>query len=215
MKVNNNFPNVDRVLAKLREFVKVCEARANSSSQDKDICKNALGLVDAFVDSIGRYLDSVCNGDDRIARFRSTGPDTKELQEMVAAEDSARTSNHSNIIINMIMIDRIASRLGLQRVFDYAEEFQNDFFSLTPSTPEGKSKMSERARVKRRELGNFGLYIGASVTAGMSKEHLISDEEAREFASCEDDVVKASPEIMQKVKMASRGYKKNMDSIIE
>lgn len=214
MRVDNNFPDVDRVLSKLRQYVNSFEEKKKTNLQAKSDCESALSLVDSFITAVGKYLDSVCNGPDRISKFRNSGTDTKEIQEMISAEDKARSTYHSDIIMNMLMIDRIASRNGLQRVFDYAEEFQDNFFPLIASTVEEKSKMSERARVKRRELGNFGLYIGASVTAGMSKDYLISDKEAREFASCEDDFVKASPEVITKVKLGSYGYKKNMDDML-
>lgn len=215
MKVDNDFPDVDRVLAKLRDFVSYWEQRKNTHPAEKDMCDSSIKIVDGFIDAIGKYLDSVCNADDRIARFRNTATESKEIQDMVASEDKKRTSYHSEIIINMLMIDRISSRCGRPKVFDYAEEFQENFFALLPSTVEEKSRMSERERVKRRELGNFGLYIAASVTAGMSKEYLISDEEAREFASCEDDKVKASSAIVNKVKAGSKGLKRNMDNLIK
>lgn len=215
MKVDNNFPDVDRVLSKLRQLVRYCEERMTTYPAEKETCKTILELVDSFIEAIGRYLDSVCNGDDKIAKFRNSGADIKEVQEMIAAEDKLRTLNHSEIIKNMIMIDRLSLMLGLNKVFDYAGKFQDSFFELLPSTPEEKSKMSEEARVTRRQMGNFGLYIGASVTAGMSKEHLISDDEAREFASCEDDVIKASPAVMGKVKAGVKGYKKNIENIIK
>lgn len=215
MKVDNDFPNVDRVLAKLKEFINYCEERMKTNPTEQAFLTRAVGFVDDFIDAVGKYLDSVCNGDDRIAKFRNTGADTREVQAMVTEEDRTRTANHSAIIMNMLMIDRIASRFGLQKVFDYAEEFQDDFSVLTPSTVEEKAQMSERARIKRRELGNFGLYIGASVTAGMSREHFINDDEAREFASCEDDTVKASRTVLKKVQASAKGYKSNIESILE
>ena len=215
MKVDNDFPDVDRVLRKLKELVRYCEERMNTHPAEKGTCQMAINLVDGFIDAVGKYLDSVCNGDDRIAKFRNSGADIKEVQDMISAEDRARTLHHSDIIMKMIMIDRVSSVLGLPKVFDYAEEFQDSFSDLTPSTPEEKSKMSERARIKRREMGNFGLYIGASVTAGMQKEHFISDDEARIFASCEDDTVKASPVVLGKVKSSTKSYKKNIDRIIK
>ena len=214
MRVDNNFPNVDSVLRKLKEYVDFFEERKRTHPEEAQICDSNLHLVDDFIEAVGKYLDSVCNGDDRISKVRNSGAEPREIREKVAEEDKARTEYHSAIIINMILIDRMAEGQGLRRVFDYAEEFQHDFFSLTPNSVEEKAEMTERQRVKRRELGNFGLYIGASVTAGMSKEHLISDEEAREFASCEDDKVQASQAVMWKVKAASKGYKNNMDQII-
>lgn len=215
MKVDNNFPDVDRVLSKLRQFVKYFDDRKITHPAEKATCESALGLVDSFIDAIGKYLDSVCNGPRRIFELRNSAADIKEKQEMISAVDKVRSTNHSDVIMNMLMIDRVASRLGLPMVFDYAEEFQDNFFPLIASTVEEKAKMTERARIKRRELGNFGLYIGASVTAGMNKEYFITDEEAREFASCEDDYIKASPDIIKKVTLGSKGYKNNMKQIIE
>lgn len=215
MRVNNDFPNVDRVLSKLKEFVRCCEQRRVTHPTQQGICDTGIAKVDEFIDAIGNYLDSVCNGEDRIAKCRNSGADAREIQQMVASEDSRRTLNHSQIIITMVMIDRIASILGIKKVFDYAEEFQADYSSLLPSTVEEKSRMTERQRVKRRELGNFGLYIAASVTAGISKDYMISDDEAREFASCEDDVVKASTAVLRKVKSVSKGVRNNMDNILE
>ena len=214
MEVKNDFPDVDRVLKKLKNYVDFYEERKVTQPSEKAFCESALQLVDRFIDAIGKYLDSVCNGDDRISKIRNSGADIKEIQEMVSAEDKMRSVNHSEIITTMLMIDRLASKLGQQRVFDYGEEFQDNFFPLIASSVEEKAKMSEKARIKRRELGNFGLYIGASVTAGMSKDHLISDEEAREFASCEGDKQKSSPEIMREVKFGAKGLKNNMNNLL-
>lgn len=214
MKVKNDFPAVDRVLSKLRELVKVSEDKINKNLPDAKLAKLALDYVDEFIESIGNYLDAVCNTEDRIAKFKNSGADIGEIQEMISSEDAKRTSYHSKIIMTMVMIDRISEKLGVQKVFDYAEEFQGDASRLTPSTAEEKAKMTERERIKRREMGNFGLYIAASVTAGMSREYMISDDEARQFASCEGDTVEVAPVIMKKVKLGSKGLKNNMDNII-
>lgn len=216
MKVKNDFPNADRVLGKLRGFVQHFETKKQNSQETAtvDACDRALKLVDDYINAIERYLDSVCNSEDRIARVRQTANDIEEVQAFIQSEDQTRTTNHSSIIRAMIVIDRIAARNGLSKVFDYAEEFEQDYTKLTPITVQQKSEMTERARVKRREMGNFGLYIAASVTAGINKEFMISDDEARQFAGCESENLRGDIELQRKVKMSAKGLEKNMENII-
>ena len=211
MQVKNNFPNVDKILRKLKEYN---EYFMNAGKEER-VAKTALNTVEDFINAIQKYLDSVCNAEDRISRARQTCNNTEDIKYVIESEDSNRTRYHSQIITSMILIDRISTLKGLGKVFDYAEEFQNDFASLTPNSIEEKAKMSPRARIKRREMGNLGLYIGASLTAGMSKEFMITDDEAREFASCESDIVNPDRTIYGKVKQSSRKFEDNIRSALE
>jgi len=186
-----------------------------SVAKEERVAKTALNTVEDFINAIQKYLDSVCNAEDRISRARQTCNNTEDIKYVIESEDSNRTRYHSQIITSMILIDRISTLKGLGKVFDYAEEFQNDFASLTPNSIEEKAKMSPRARIKRREMGNLGLYIGASLTAGMSKEFMITDDEAREFASCESDIVNPDRTIYGKVKQSSRKFEDNIRSALE
>jgi len=211
VQVKNNFPNVDKILRKLKEYN---EYFMNAGKEER-VAKTALNTVEDFINAIQKYLDSVCNAEDRISRARQTCNNTEDIKYVIESEDSNRTRYHSQIITSMILIDRISTLKGLGKVFDYAEEFQNDFASLTPNSIEEKAKMSPRARIKRREMGNLGLYIGASLTAGMSKEFMITDDEAREFASCESDIVNPDRTIYGKVKQSSRKFEDNIRSALE
>lgn len=216
MKVNNNFPNVDKVLKKLKEFTNFFrEKRNNANELELEDCEFAEDFVEKFVSSIEKYLDSVCNADIRIRKIKESTSDIKEVQYAVQREDQMRTGHHSNIISSMIMIDRMADIYKLPRVFDYAEEFDKDFSRLTPSSIEEKREMTERERIKRREMGNFGLYIAAAVTAGVSREaQNITDDDLREFANCEGDTVNANSDVFYKIKSNSQGVKRNINYII-
>ena len=221
MKVKNDFPKVDKVLIALKQYVEYFENLKVKSTDTKEIkfCENALKQVDTFISAREKYLDSVCNGEDRIRKAKEDANrqaiSIEELQQIISDEDKRRTNNHSSIIMSMVMIDRIATLKGLNIIFDYAEEFQSDFQKLIPSTPQEKSKMSERERIKRREIGNFGLYIGASVTAGMHRDYMLTDDEARAFASCESDKKNSDFEIQRKVKNSMSSLKGNITNILE
>lgn len=217
MKVKNDFPNADKVLRKLKQYVEFFNKRKEEQEDEleKEECEDSLTYVDDYIKAIEKYLDSVCNDDERIAKFQEKSSETKQIQEYTQELDNKRTGYHSSIIISMSRIDRRAERYGIEKVFDYSEEFEKEFSRLIVSNIDEKDKMSERERIKRRELGNFGLYIAATVTAGVSKEYMISDDEAREFASCESDNVSCDIEILKKVKASSKRVKNNMESIIE
>jgi hypothetical protein len=63
-------------------------------------------------------------------------------------------------------------------------------------------------------MGNFGLYIAAAVTAGVSREAAeITDEDLREFANCEGDSVKVNTDVFYKVKDNSKALKRNVNVI--
>ena len=210
MRVKNDFPNVDGVLRKLKEFSQYFQ---NQGKEDP-LAETAMQTIEEFINAIQNYLDSVCNAQDRIAKARRTC-NTEDLQYIIESEDSKRTLYHSEIISSMVFIDRLATAVGLKKVFDYAEEFQDSFDQLTPNTVEEKLRMPERARIKRREMGNFGLYIGASLTAGMDKKYMISDDEAREFAGCESDNVDVDTTVYDKVKDTSNKFKRNIAEVLE
>lgn len=217
MKVKNDFPDVELTLKKLRRYVQTLEERREKEQdpEEKEIYELDLKLVDDFIEAVEKYLDSVCNSEYRIERVRQSGVEVKELQDFIESEDKKRTGYHSSIIMNMVMIDRMAVCHGLTKVFDYAEEFEKDFSQLLPTSRQEKSQMTERARIKRREMGNFGLYIAASVTAGMDKDYMISDKEARAFASCESDDIKTDYELHRSVKSTKGKFKRNMNDIIK
>ena len=220
MKVENNFPKSDRVLYKLKQFSKFFEEKQKQqiSEEEMDDCESAMNAVDNYIDAIERYLDSVCNAEDRISQARKEAEkkgDNEELIYVIKREDDRRTVNHSSIILSMTMIDRLAKKYNIEKVFDYAEEFEHESGKIAVMSGEEKAKLTSRERTKRRELGNFGLYIAASVTAGMSKEHMIDDDEAREFANTETGENKSDPEIRRKVKESSINLKRNMERIIE
>lgn len=217
MKVKNDFPNADVVLRRLREYVSFFEEKkkkATDSTQIED-CEYLLKHVDNFITAISNYLDSVCNASDRIQRARQECNDVADIRSTVQTEDENRTRYHSTIIRTMVMIDRVAIKYGLAKVFDYAGEFEKNYAALTPNTIQEKSKMPEAARVKRREMGNFGLYIAATVTAGMNKDIMLTDDEARQFASCESGDLSPDHKLYQKVKESSKGVKKNMEDIVK
>ena len=217
MKVKNDFPDVDLTLKKLRRFVQTVEELKEKEEDNEKIkdYESDLVYVDQFIDSIEKYLDCVCNSDARVERMRKSGAEIKDIQDFAESEDKRRTHYHSSIIMSMIMIDRLSQAYGLSRVFDYAEEFSSEYSELIPSTREQKAKMTERARIKRREMGNFGLYIAATVTAGMNREYMISDDEAREFASCESDKSKTNYELHRSVVNSSNKLKGNMRDIVK
>lgn len=217
MKVRNDFPNVDSVLRKLKEYNSYFRQMQKTSNDEDDLffAEQALGNVATFIESIEKYLDSACNMESRIQKVKQSTRDTTTIQEFVDDEEDRRTLRHSQVIQNMTLIDKFADLYGLSRVFDYAEEFQQDCSELTPSR-EGKKYMSERARIKRREMGNFGLYIAAAVTAGVSREAAeITDDDLREFADCEGDTVKVDTGIFNKVKENSKALKRNVDIMID
>lgn len=214
MKVKNDFPNVDKVLRKLKELNEYV-TKTIEENNENSIAKYALEYIKGFVISIERYLDSVCNADMRIAKVRESTRDSQVIRDAIQEEDKLRSDYHSEIIVNMVMIDRCAEKLGLSRVFDYAEEFQNQYTLLTAHTVEEKARMTERQRIKRREMGNFGLYIAAAVTAGVSREAAeITDDDLREFANCDGDKVSVNTDIFRRVKENSHSLKRNMDIII-
>lgn len=218
MKVKNDFPNVDKVLRKLKEFSTHFKELQQTSKEKDEIedCEFALKFVESFVNSIEKYLDSVCNGDIRIQRIKESTSNIEDIQYAIESEDKMRTLNHSAIITDMAMIDRMADIYGLERVFDYAEEFDKDYTKLTPSSIKEKQQMTERQRIKRRELGNFGLYIAAAVTAGVSREAAeITDDDLREFANCEGDSVKVDTNIFYKVKSNSNALKRNVKIMLD
>jgi len=183
VNVKNYFPDVDRVLSKLKQYVRFFEEKKGKEI-DEDEAKENLNEVDEFIEAIQKYLDSVCNDENRIEKFKRQRDSVEEIQQYIEELDNKRTRYHSSIISSMIRIDRIATRNGIAKVFDYAEEFEKEYSALIPNTIEGKQKMTERERIKRRELGNFGLYIAASVTVGLE----MSDKEMRDFASCEEEI---------------------------
>ncbi|MBR5227054.1 MAG: DUF3232 domain-containing protein [Clostridia bacterium] len=216
MKVKNDFPKIDTVIRKLKDYVRYFERKqeelkTSTDERAKKQCEFRLKYVDDFIKSIENYLDSVCNGDARIEKFRISTDDIKAIQDAIEQEDRLRTARHSAVITNMIMIDRTCKRENMEMVFDYADEFVDSYSSLLPNSVAEKSRMTERERIKRRELGNFGLYIAASVTAGMVME----DREIREFANCEGDVPKVDTNTFTKVKDNSKGVKRNMNIILE
>ena len=222
MRVKNDFPDVDRVLSKLRNYVRTLEQKkeAEKDPEEKEWIQEDMHYVDDFITAISRYLDSVCNGEDRIERANQQYSEVEDIQAIVKMEDEKRTLYHSNIIRTMMMIDKTALSYGIDKVFDYSGEFTN-FSQLTPNSPEEKSRMSMEARIKRREMGNFGLYIAASVTAGINKNIMLTDDEARTFASCESDNIintlqaKTNKEIYDKVKENSKIVRKNIEKILE
>lgn len=216
MKVKNDFPKIDTVIRNLKDYVryfekKQGELKTSTDERAKKLCEFSLKYVDEFIDSIQKYLDSVCNGDDRIEKFRMATDDVAQIQDAIEQEDKLRTSRHSAVIKSMVMIDRACKRENMELVFNYADEFIQDYASLMPNTLQEKSKMSERERIKRRELGNFGLYIAASVTAGLTMD----DREIREFANCEGDVPKVDTDVFRNVKAKSSGVKRNIDIMLE
>lgn len=206
MRVKNDFPDVDRVLSKLRQYVAFFEDKKGKEVDEED-ANFYLEQVDDFISAIENYLDSVCNDEDRIMRFREQHDSPEDIVEYVQDLDNKRTRYHSNIISNMIMIDKVSKMHGLFKVFDYAEEFEDSFVPLTPKTIEQKRQMTERQRIKRREMGNFGLYIAASVTVGLD----MPDKEMRDFASAETEVVDLakSQEIRQAYDVVKAKLKKS------
>ena len=184
MKVKNDFPDVDRVLSKLRRYVAFFEEKKGTEIDEEEANEN-LEEVDKFIHAMEKYLDSVCNDEDRIRKFKEKRDSVEEIQNYIVELDNRRTRQHSTIIETMILIDRECRRREMPPVFDYAEEFENNYAVLTPTTQKEKSKMTERQRIKRREMGNFGLYIAASVTVGLD----MPDKEMRDFASAETEVV--------------------------
>lgn len=215
MKVKNDFPNVDVVLRRLREFVSFLNEKkeVETDPKQKARCDRYLKEIDEFIENIGNYLDSVCNDDDKIRRAREK-ESTEYVRELIVDLDKDRTRYHSSIIKGLVMIDRYSVLMGRDRIFDYSGEYANNYAELTPHSPEEKAKMPIEARVKRREMGNFGLYIAASLTAGMSREERMTDEEARAFASCDSDTVKADATLMAKVKRNMRSYDKNATDVL-
>jgi len=218
MKVKNDFPNVDSVLRKLKGFSSYFKDKKRNTQDIEELedCEFSLSFVESFVNAIEKYLDCVCNEDMRIQKMRENIKNSEELKDAIQNDDNNRTRTHSEIITNMIMIDRMSDLYGLKRVFDYAEEFDKDYSLLTPSTIEEKQKMTERQRIKRREMGNFGLYIAAAVTAGVSREAKdISDNDLREFANCEGDNSKTDSNIFYRVKSHSHSLKRNVNIMLD
>lgn len=213
MKVENNFPDIDKVLRNLKDFVSFLkESKENSQEElDKEIAEDGLKKVEDFTESISNYLDNICNGPKRIEREKEKTDDLDAIRDFIENEDKKRTSNHSRIIMSMIMIDRYAQMYKRDLVFGYEEEYLKDYSHLIANSPEEKSKMSERDRIKRRELGNFGLYIAAGVTAGLE----LDEKEIRDFASAESDSRKCDPLTLRKVTEKSSGVKTNMDAILK
>ena len=70
----------------------------------------------------------------------------------------------------MTIIDRISEQNGLPKVFDYAEEFEKNVGPLLAQNWKDKQRMNAREREKRREIGNFGLYLAAGVTVGLEMD---------------------------------------------
>ena len=216
MKVQNDFPKADTVLRRLREYVsffqeKLKTAKGEEAKRYQYYIKHASDYTSA----IAAYLDSVCNDEFRIAKVRENAQSREEIQYYIERLDATRTSNHSAVIRTMISIDRTAVKFGLERIFGCAIEYETEWGCLTPSSIDEKKQMTEEQRIKRREMGNFGLYIAASVTAGMSRDYMISDDEARNFADCEGERQKTDSEVYSKVKSTTGTLKKNMEDIIE
>lgn len=218
MRVENDFPKVDTVLRKLKEFVEFFDKKSQTETDEKEIkkCKFAKYLVEEYTSSIASYLDSVCNAEIRIAQATINSTDLKEVQNLIQEEDKRRTMYHSSVIQTMIQIDTFAQREGIDKVFDFAGEFEKDYNILMPETIEEKKRMPEAARIKRREMGNFGLYVAASITAGIEREdqYRINDDEARNFAACEGELQKTDNDTYMKVRVASKKVKRNMEDII-
>ena len=217
MRVKNDFPDADRVLSKLKRYVEVLNEKKAQETDEKQKERYSyyLKTVHEFITSVANYLDSVCNSQDRIERARQQYADSADIRQVIQDEDNARSFNHSNIIKTMVLIDRISTKLGCNKIFDYAEEFENNYAELIATNIDEKQRMSERARIKRREMGNFGLYIAATVTAGMNREIMLTDDEAREFASCESDDRAQDIQLYNKVKLGSRGAVKSLEDIIK
>ena len=206
MSVKNNFPNIDSVLRKLRDYVRFFEQKKGKEIDEEEANDN-LKEVEEFIQAIENYLDSVCNDEKRIAIFKSKRDSREEIQDYIGELDDKRTLYHSHIISKMTIIDRIAQRYGLNKVFDYLEEFEKDTSPLLAIDWRGKKEMSPRAREKRRELGNFGLYIAAGVTVGLE----MSDKEIRDFSSCESEIKNAEEQadVQQAYNKVSSKYRKN------
>ena len=183
MSVKNNFPNIDSVLRKLREYVRFFEEKKGKEI-DEEEAKENLAEVDTFIEAIENYLDSVCNDEKRVEKFKSRTYSREDIQNYISELDDKRTRNHSSIISQIAIIDRIAQTYGLNKVFDYLEEFEKNTAPLLANSWKDKKGMSSRAREKRRELGNFGLYIAAGVSVGLE----MSDKEIRDFSSCEVEI---------------------------
>ena len=224
MRVENDFPKADKVLRNLRYFVshftKKLEEEKNKPETEKNEreikkCEIAIRLASDYTSAIANYLDSVCNAEIRIAKARIEEKDPSEIRELIAEEDRVRTNNHSDVIFTMVKIDNFADMEKLDKVFDFAGEFYNDYNVLMPQSIDEKKRMSEAARIKRREMGNFGLYIAATVTAGMDMEHMITDDEARNFASCEGELQKTDDDTYMKIRASSGKVKRNMENILE
>ena len=216
MSVKNNFPNIDRVIGKLRDYVRFFEEKKGKEI-DEDEANECLDEVDAFIEALENYLDSVCNDEKKIEQFKAKRDSREEIQEYIGLLYDDRTRYHSDIIRQMVMIDRMAQAYGLNKVFDYAEEFEKDTAPLLANNWEDKKDMDTRAREKRREMGNFGLYIAAGVTVGLE----MSDKELRDFSSCDVETVKEKDEISvsdayNRVKSQYRknSVKKNMEDML-
>ena len=213
MVVKNDFPNADKVLRKLKyltEHAKKIKETSNDEIQIKR-ANRTLDFIKDYIDAISNYLDSVCNADKRIQKKRERTDNKEDLQYFVEEEDRKRTNYHNSIIDSMCMVDRSAVLLGEEKPFDYAEEYTAEYSPLIVSSIEAKKKMTERDRVKRREMGNFGLYIAASITAGLEMD----DREVRSFASCESDNIEVDPVIYNKIVEKSHNVKANMNKAIE
>ena len=110
---NNNFPNIDTVIRNLKSFVTNFKEKEKESNDERErhIAKMSLETVDDYINSIGRYLDSVCNTDSRIQRFKDKTDDAERIKDYVSELDRDRTRAHSTIISSMAMIDRICKRM--------------------------------------------------------------------------------------------------------
>ena len=223
MKVKNDFPDVDKVLNKLRIFVATLTEKMKKEvdEEEKEDIEFYLKQVDEFIVSIEKYLDSVCNDEYKIARYKEQNDSRDDIQKYIMELDERRTRYHSNIISSMVLIDRASKRYGLLKPFDYAEEFESGYTRLTPSTQKAKSEMTERERIKRREMGNFGLYIAASVTVGIN----LPDRVNRNFASAESEIIGTNKAvevgedyntiISRLKKTGSKEVSKNMNDMIK
>jgi len=207
MSVKNNFPNIDSVLRKLRDYVRFFEEKKGKEI-DEEEANEYLGEVDDFINSIEKYLDSVCNDERKLEQFKSKTDSREEIQSYMGELDDKRTGYHSSIISQMAIIDRIAQAFGLNKVFDYLDEFEKNVGPLVASSWKDKSKMSPREREKRRELGNFGLYIAAGVSVGLE----MSDKEIRDFSSCEVELKNEKQEMerSESHKKVKLEYKRNL-----
>ncbi len=195
MRAIDSFPNADRVLGKLREFVDTVKKereKAKSENDEERIedCKWALEEVEHFISSIEKYLDSVCNAPDRINQFKRQANDRQDYIDYASEEDKSRSMHHSSIIESIYFIERYAKKIfNMPEIFGVVEDVNQSYSKLTPMTVDEKRNMSYEDRKKRRFLGNFGLYMAASLTLDPSiedKDLLNGFIEGNESTDCID-----------------------------